>query len=50
MKLTCERAKYFLKDEEKASREYNQLGFKKLARDESTHAKFFRKKIKELCK
>lgn len=48
-KLTCKKAKYFLKDEQKASKEYSSYGFKKLSKDESSHAKFFKKKLRGRC-
>lgn len=47
MKLSPARAKYFLKDETKASRQYKALGFPRLARDEARHAKFFKGKLKK---
>ena len=48
-KLTCKQLKYLIKDEIKATKEYKDLGFKKLSEDESNHAKFLKKKLKEVC-
>jgi len=49
-KLTCERLKYLIKDELNATKEYKSYGFNDLAKDESKHARFLKKKIKEICK
>lgn len=46
LKLTKAKAKYFLKDEKKASKEYKKYGLNKLAKSEARHAKFFKKKLK----
>ncbi len=49
-KLTCKKIKYFIKDEKKASKEYGQLGLKKLSRQEGEHYKFFKKEFERKCK
>lgn len=46
LKLTKAKAKYFLKDEKKASKEYKKYGLMKLSKSEASHAKFFKKKLK----
>ena len=43
MKLTKAKAKYFMKDEKKASKEYKKLKLRKLSKDEKSHYKFFKK-------
>ncbi len=47
MKLTKKMAKYFKKDELKASKEYKKLKLKKLSKDEKSHYKFFKKFLKK---
>ena len=46
MKLTKAKAKYFMKDEKKASKQYKKLKLKKLSKDEKNHYKFFKKYLK----
>ena len=46
MKLTLKKAKYFMKDEKKASKVYKKLKLKKLSKDEKGHYKFFKKFVK----
>jgi len=46
MKLTTKRAKYFMKDEKKASRVYKKLKLNKLSKDEKRHFKFFKTFLK----
>jgi hypothetical protein len=46
MKLTKAKAKYFMKDEKKASKQYKKLKLKKLSRDEKNHYRFFKKFLK----
>lgn len=46
MKLTKAKAKYFMKDEKKASKQYKKLKLKKLSADEKNHYKFFKKFLK----
>jgi rubrerythrin len=46
MKLTTKKAKYFMKDEKKASKVYKKLKLKKLSKDEKGHYKFFKKFLK----
>jgi hypothetical protein len=46
MKLTKAKAKYFMKDEKKASKEYKKLKLKKISKDEKSHYKFFKKFLK----
>ncbi len=41
--LTCDKVKEFIKDEEMAAKEYEELGLDKLAEDERSHAEFFKK-------
>jgi rubrerythrin len=43
MKLTRKKAKFYLKDEKKASKEYKNLKLKKLSKDENSHYKYFKK-------
>lgn len=43
MKLTKKLAKYYLKDENKASKEYKKLKLKKMSQDEKRHYKYFKK-------
>lgn len=42
MKLTKAKAKYFMKDEKKAAKEYKKLKLKKISKDEKRHYKFFK--------
>ena len=49
-KLTCKKVDYLIKDERKASKEYHELGFHNIARDESRHAEYFKKIKKQRCK
>jgi hypothetical protein len=46
MKLTTKKAKYFMKDEKKASQTYKKLKLKKLSKNEKRHFKFFKKFLK----
>lgn len=46
MKLTKGKAKYFMKDEKKASKVYKKLKLKKLSKDEKSHYKFFKNFLK----
>lgn len=48
-KLTCKKLNYLIKDERKASKEYHQLGFHSLGRDESKHAEYLKKIKKQRC-
>lgn len=48
MKLTKKKIKYFIKDEKKAAKEYHHYGLHNLAKDESKHRKFLKKKLKEV--
>ncbi|MFX0133362.1 MAG: hypothetical protein ACFFDN_06950 [Candidatus Hodarchaeota archaeon] len=49
-KLTCKKIAYYKEDERKASKEYKELGLKKLSSDEKSHYKFFKRLEKENCK
>lgn len=49
-KPTCKRLKYLIKDEKKTSKEYSGYGFKKQAKQESEHSKFFKKEYEKRCK
>jgi hypothetical protein len=46
MKLTKAQAKYFMKDEKKAAKQYKKLKLKKISKDEKSHYKFFKKFLK----
>jgi hypothetical protein len=46
MKLTKVKAKYFMKDEKKASKQYKKLKLKKISNDEKSHYAFFKKFLK----
>jgi hypothetical protein len=45
IKLTKTKAKYFLKDEQKAVKEYKKYGLISLAKDEAKHAKYLKSRI-----
>jgi hypothetical protein len=50
-KLTCEKIKAFVVDEEKGIRDYKAVGLDKLSHDESGHKKFLEDKSKKMgCK
>jgi hypothetical protein len=49
-RLTCKKIKYYKADEKKASKEYEELGLKKLSKDEKSHYNYFKKLEKEKCK
>jgi len=44
--LTRRKLKALIKDERMAAKEYKQLGFLKLSKDEASHAKFLQKRMK----
>lgn len=46
MKLTPKRARYLIKDEAKATKEYHALGLHSLAKDEARHRRVLQKKLK----
>lgn len=46
-KPSCAKLREMLKDEIVGAREYRKAGFKSLAKDESRHAKFIKKKLKK---
>lgn len=48
MKLTKRKLKSLIKDEKMASKEYHQLGFHNLAKDEAKHKKFLIKQMKKI--
>ena len=48
--LTCKTLKSFVKEEKAAAKQYAELGFPKLARDEASHAMFFKNKLNKRCK
>ena len=53
VKLTCKRAKYLLKDELEAKKDYSRYKDKEIAalsKQEGNHAKILKKKVKQLCK
>jgi rubrerythrin len=43
MKMTREKAEYYLKDEIKTSGEYAALGLRTMAEDEARHARFWKR-------
>jgi len=45
MGITLEKARYYLADEIKASKEYAALGLRTMAEDEARHARFWRRFI-----
>jgi len=49
-KLTCKKIDYLIADERKASKEYHQLGFHTIAREEGKHAEYFKTIKKQRCK
>jgi hypothetical protein len=46
MKLTDKKIKEFIKDEKKGIQEYKKYHLNKLAKDESKHLKFLKKRLK----
>jgi hypothetical protein len=49
-KLTCEKIREFIKDEEKGIKDYKDTGLNKLAKDEAGHKQFLEKLAKQRCK
>ncbi|MBU0893904.1 MAG: hypothetical protein KKB88_00505 [Nanoarchaeota archaeon] len=49
-KLTCEKIRAFIVDEEKGIKEYSDVGLNRLARDETNHREFLKKLEKQRCK
>lgn len=49
-KLTCEKIRAFISDEEKGIKDYKDVGLNKLSRDESGHREFLIKLAKQKCK
>lgn len=49
-KISCEKIKYYEKDEKKASNEYKKYGFSRLSKDEKRHYNFFKKLESKKCK
>jgi len=50
MKPTCKKLRELLSDEKQATKEYRSYKFKKLYKDEHSHAKFIHKELKKRCK
>jgi hypothetical protein len=48
MKATIKQLQFFIKEEKDTAKLYHSLGFHEQARQESGHARFFEKKLKEM--
>lgn len=46
-KISREKLKKLIKEEKESAKMYKEYGFDKLAKDESKHSKFLRKKLKK---
>jgi len=49
MKLTCNKIKEFIRDEEKGVKDYKEFELNSLANDEYKHSKFLKNKYKKEC-
>lgn len=45
MKPSCKKLKYLAKEESKTKKQYNKMGFRKQAKQEGEHSKYFKKEL-----
>lgn len=48
-KLSCKKARGYVKEEKASSKEYKKYGFTKLAKQEGQHSKVFKKYVNKNC-